>query len=453
MLGLAAVILCTVGCTDDDDETVVEQAIETATLIEGEHIAETSFGVPQESTRDAATMYVRLAAAPDANAVVSVDWASGDPDQAIYVGPPTIYSATSDLTFTAENYNEWQEVFFVTSPDSDGVFADADYALSIDGDATVDTVTVNSYPETDALASFSGTIDRTAFELARAVTDPADDIRFTLKWKRVGTGTTAQYYGVYSDDDTLNQAAGDAHNGDAVGNEARDAFEYPAYGFWDDGTLTFVVSKTIATDRSTAEQNLVILRSSDESYASGTGYVTGTDVNRATGSYSVSFTATADAVPASFDFPTVDAEASYDIEAAPMQLSAYLGGGGVSNLGQWSLTRTESSSFFFTGSSTDAEGNSNGTDLGGVLAASIEYDAEGSPIVNPDKPNLIGIQQTDDGITVFGLDFRKEVDPSSTSFPFGYLGGRSVDLANGTSNRLYWFLSFLAGPATVSTNN
>ncbi len=49
------------------------------------------------------------------------------------------------------------------------------------------------------------------------------------------------------------------------------------------------------------------------------------------------------------------------------------------------------------------------------------------------------------GLYLFGTPFYQAANPADTTFPFGSLGGRFINAADGTSDRLFVFLSFPSG--------
>ena len=300
-----------------------------------DYVATTDFQIVPGERGATGYMYVRLSSAPTADTTVSVDFDSGDADQVIYditLGHGSdAFTHSKDLVFTTENYDTWQYIPFVSRDDTDAAKGESVYTVSIDGDESVSPYDVSVHPISDAVSgsTVSGTIVRSDFVTA-GITDSLDDISFTLSWVKVGEGDSAQYYGEYSDDDTLNSTPGDPHGSDSeVGNEDRDDFNYPAFGFWHNEELTFIISKSIGTDRNTIEQNLVVLKASDEAFTTGSGYVTGTDASRATGSYPIRFSASA-ATAEAFELPALIEDPEYDITSANMQLSVY-GGGGITN--------------------------------------------------------------------------------------------------------------------------
>ncbi len=384
----------------------------------------TAFAVPQTS-RGSAIMRVRLAAAPLAPVIVTVQHQTGDPDQVIYNLSNNTTSSTRQLTFDSTTWNIWQSVYFVTVTDTNAQMAEATYGLS---GTNLVSKSVTSLPAETADVTVTGTIIRQGFVARASFTDPVNDIAFTLSWKKVGTGTAAKYYGIYRDNDPLNQfTGGDA--GGINGNDARAAFTYPAYGFWNGAELLFVVAKSVITPRTTTEANLVLLRAADETFASGTGLLTASGATSSTiGSYPITFTASVAATPGALSpFYPLAADSEYPLDTA-MQTASYGGSGGLSPIGQWRLT-LDPARRLYSGTVIDNSANPAGT-VHGLVTGS----ATGLGV-----PNLLGVRINGSEVHVYGTPF---YSLPGTAFPFGSLGGRYVDAATGVTDRIFIFVSF-----------
>ena len=399
--------------------------------------AQTIFSTPADGSAFA-YMYVKLDKDPGEEVTITVERSSGDTDQGIYpfMSSPQFsgghFNASShDLTFNSSNWSDYQVVAFGTFDDTEDVEW-ADFELSSDHpDFTSKTVT--TAPAVAADTTVTGTITRGPFAAAVVAFDEeVDDITFELSWKKVGTGSSARYYGTYKDNDTLNQlSSDDAHAADAIGNEAREEYTYPAYGFWKDDDLHFVIVKNLLTPRATSEVNLLLLVADDESFTDGTGYVTATGASYTTvGSYDISFLSSASAGGHLMNiFPVVTETPEFPVYSLELQTQTYSPGAVSSANGQWELTADGSDDYLFTGTTEDSSGDPAGTVHGFAFGS----------ISDVNLPNVLGVLEDGGNTYIFGLPFYAQPDPES--FPFGALGGRMVDVSDGTTDRIFLFLS------------